>query len=286
MITNYCHDHDPVTQVAAGNTWYTDDQFAKQLGHPGTRATIENRWCIFGRALRDHFSDKKPDGEWRLLDVGCGDGINLVGLNRIIESQGWQAFLCATDYNPLRVERASRFPFLREVRQATIQSIPYPDGWFDALLCNHVLEHIRDDETVLRELKRVLRPGGLMILGVPNEGCALARLRNHVFQRSILRTTDHVNFYTGDQLGEILRKSGFEVVRIEREGFFLPHLWLHYLITLFSVGRWLLRRLGERFPLQSAGLIAITYKAQSTLTEGDVESSCTLLSERSEAVSL
>lgn len=254
------HDHDPVVQAASGNTWYTDDQFAKQLGHPGMKATIENRWSVFGRALREHFSDKKPDGEWRVLDVGCGDGINLVGLNRIVESQGWHASLYATDYNPLRVERASRFSFVQEVRQAAIQNIPYPDGWFDALLCNHVLEHIRDDETALRELKRVLRPGGLMILGVPNEGCALARFRNHVLQRSILRTTDHVNFYTGAQLKEMLGKAGFEVVRIEREGFFLPHLGLHYLITLFSPGRWLIKRLGVCFPLQSAGLIAITHK--------------------------
>lgn len=254
------HDHDPVAQAASGNSWYTDDQFAKQLGHPGMKATIENRWCIFGRALREYFSDKKPNNEWRLLDVGCGDGINLVGINRIIESQGWHAALYATDYNPLRVERASRFPFVREVRQATIQNIPYPDSWFDVLLCNHVLEHIRDDEIALRELNRVLRPGGLMILGVPNEGCALARLRNHVLQRSILRTTDHVNFYTGVQLNGMLCKAGFEVVIIEREGFFLPHLWLHYVITLFSAGRWLLKHLGAHFPLQSAGLIAIAHK--------------------------
>lgn len=48
-----------------------------------------------------------------------------------------------------------------------IHSIPFPDNTFDVVLCNHVLEHVRDDLQAMREIKRVLKPGGFAILQVP-----------------------------------------------------------------------------------------------------------------------
>ncbi|MBS1486694.1 MAG: class I SAM-dependent methyltransferase [Bacteroidetes bacterium] len=48
-----------------------------------------------------------------------------------------------------------------------IHHIPYADNYFDVVLCNHVLEHVRDDIQVMKEFNRVLRPGGWAILQVP-----------------------------------------------------------------------------------------------------------------------
>ena len=48
-----------------------------------------------------------------------------------------------------------------------IQSIPLNDNEFDAVICNHVLEHVKDDQKALREIYRILKPGGLAILQVP-----------------------------------------------------------------------------------------------------------------------
>lgn len=48
-----------------------------------------------------------------------------------------------------------------------IHAIPFADHSFDVVLCNHVLEHVRDDLQALREIRRVLRPGGFAILQVP-----------------------------------------------------------------------------------------------------------------------
>jgi SAM-dependent methyltransferase len=48
-----------------------------------------------------------------------------------------------------------------------IHQIPFPDNKFDVVLCNHVLEHVRDDREALREIHRVLKPGGFAILQVP-----------------------------------------------------------------------------------------------------------------------
>lgn len=48
-----------------------------------------------------------------------------------------------------------------------IHDIPFPANTFDALLCNHVLEHVRDDIRAMSEIHRVLKPGGFAILQVP-----------------------------------------------------------------------------------------------------------------------
>jgi SAM-dependent methyltransferase len=50
-----------------------------------------------------------------------------------------------------------------------IQRMPFPDGSYDFLLCNHVLEHVEDDRAAMRELARILRPGGVAVLTVPGD---------------------------------------------------------------------------------------------------------------------
>ncbi|MBT5470902.1 MAG: methyltransferase domain-containing protein [Nitrospina sp.] len=253
--------HDPHQQIYQQNPWYTDDQFAKQYERPGTRAIIEGRWRVFEKAINDFFkTNNKPykDNPSRILDAGCGDGINLLGLNNMIRAQNWNALLYGTDYNPLRLERASMFSFVEEIKQSPLDNLPYEDNWFDVVLCNQVLEHIPEDKKVLLEFKRVIRPGGLLILGVPNEGCALAWFRNHMIQRSILKLTDHVNFYTQKSVSRILTDSDFEILKIEKAGIFLPHLTLNYLISITKPGRKLLNILGMLFQSQSAELILIS----------------------------
>ena len=253
-------DHDPKNQVSAGNAWYTDDQFEKQYSRPGPRAVIENRWKIFQAEIEAYLGQIDSGNlqePVRLFDAGCGDGINLLGLSNIIKAKRWNMRIYGADYNALRVDRASRLPFVAEIKISPLDSLPYPDGHFHVVLCNQVLEHIPQDRDVLIELKRILRPGGMLILGVPNEGCALAQLRNHVLQRSILRTTDHVNFYTSRLLSALLSNTGYAMRRVVPVGFFVPHLVLHYGLSFFALGRLLLLALGRIFPSQAAELIAI-----------------------------
>jgi SAM-dependent methyltransferase len=62
---------------------------------------------------------------------------------------------------------ADLFPDAVDVRRMDVQAIPYPEDHFDFVLANHVLEHVQDDTQALREIFRVLRPGGHAILQTP-----------------------------------------------------------------------------------------------------------------------
>lgn len=59
------------------------------------------------------------------------------------------------------------YPKAPEVERVDIHAIPYPDKTFDLVIANHVLEHVKDDGQALKEVRRVLRPGGCAILQTP-----------------------------------------------------------------------------------------------------------------------
>lgn len=96
-----------------------------------------------------------------------------------------------------------------------IAHLPHPDDCFDVVLCNHVFEHIPDDRQAMRELRRVLRPGGWAILQVPIRS-ALPRtledpgLTDPAERERRFGQSDHVRQY-GLDYPERLREAGFDV---------------------------------------------------------------------------
>jgi hypothetical protein len=99
---------------------------------------------------------------------------------------------------------------------ADLLDMPFRDDWFDAVICNHVLEHVDDDRQGMREIGRVLKPGGWAILQVP---IALAlkrtiedpRVKDEGERIRRFGQRDHVRMYSPDDYPVRLRESGFEV---------------------------------------------------------------------------
>lgn len=244
-------------RVAENNEWYVDDQRAAQLGTPGARWALGLRWRLFERAIdawieRNEVRASRP---LRVLDAGCGDGINMSVLESIFVRRGFDAQIVGSDYNSVRLSRACDGG-RRPVVEADLRRTPFASGSFDVVLCSHVLEHIREDVGAMRELARMVASGGLVIVAVPNEGCAAARLRNHVIQRSILRTTDHVQFYTANILLARLAEAGFHpIVPMGTEGLFIPHLGVYMRLREAALGRTIIESAVRLFSGQAAGLV-------------------------------
>ncbi|MDH5525840.1 MAG: class I SAM-dependent methyltransferase [Nitrospirota bacterium] len=95
-----------------------------------------------------------------VLEVGCGAGETLARL----QDYGWQAE--GLDFDPGAVERARSRGL--KVHQGDLVSQKFPSGHFDAVVLSHVIEHVPDPVELLSECKRVLHPGGHLVIYTPN----------------------------------------------------------------------------------------------------------------------
>ena len=144
----------------------------------------------------------------RVLDLGCGAGHFLAALL----DAGAQAV--GVDIAEAALERARTTVPNVDVRLLEDGVIPAGHGEFDLVWCSEVLEHIPDVAEALYEIRRVLGPGGRLLLTVPNTGLR-ARLR---FERHFDPLGQHVRFFTRRSLAHTLEATGFAPVRVSRAG--------------------------------------------------------------------
>lgn len=116
--------------------------------------------------------------------------------------------------------------------QMDIHDIPFPDAHFDVVLCNHVLEHVTDDLQCMRELCRVLCPGGLAIMQVPlmpewEKTREDPTLTDPKERKRRFGQYDHLRLY-GQDYPERLRKAGFEVTPVDFSRELSPTEFDHY----------------------------------------------------------
>jgi SAM-dependent methyltransferase len=146
-----------------------------------------------------------------LLDVGCGDG-------NFLEAAQDTGFLCAgtelSEYAAERVRRRLRIP----VMTGPICAIEWPVASFDVVTMWHVLEHLTDPRGDLAIVHRLLRPGGLLFIAVPNR---LSTIFNGVYRMikgspPPFYTPDerelHLFHFTPDGLRRLLEGRGFRVM--------------------------------------------------------------------------
>lgn len=101
------------------------------------------------------------------------------------------------------------------VKKVDITNITFEDGYFDLVVCNHVLEHIEDDIKAMKELYRVLKTGGIVYITVPLDLTSLKTFENFAYNTPELRLKyfkqeDHVRIYSLD-IAERLKSVGFDV---------------------------------------------------------------------------
>jgi SAM-dependent methyltransferase len=185
-----------------------------------------NHWWFAGRrriiagfleTICNSLGTKQP----AILDVGCGTGANLELLSEFGRAEGVDVSLDALAF--------CRQRGLENVRHGEAEKLPFTDGSFDLVTALDVVEHLDDDLAGLKEMHRVLRPGGSALLFVP-AFMFLWGVQDDV--------SNHRRRYTLKDLKQTVRAAGFEIERATYANitFFLPIL----------LGRALMRLTGFR----------------------------------------
>ena len=141
----------------------------------------------------------QPGG--RVLDIGCGAG----WLTAFLGSLGWEAMGIDVDPETVTAVRSRGL----EVRLGTLEAQDFPADYFDAIIMNHVIEHIHDPLKHLRECHRVLKKGGVLSLVTPN----LAGLGHERFRRywMALDPPRHLYIFSPECLETLIKSAGFSL---------------------------------------------------------------------------
>jgi SAM-dependent methyltransferase len=173
---------------------------------------IEDEQSLFLRLNRRYglrkrcnaVAEMKPSGG-RLLDVGCATGVFLNGMRR---TGKWEVF--GVEPNASAADYARR-RFGIEVHTGMLREAGYPDEHFDVVSLWHVIEHVLEPVADLREVRRILKPNGLLVLTTPNLDSFDARLFGRFWAG--LETPRHLFVFSLSTLTRLLSGLGFELVR-------------------------------------------------------------------------
>jgi 2-polyprenyl-3-methyl-5-hydroxy-6-metoxy-1,4-benzoquinol methylase len=139
----------------------------------------------------------KPGKTGKLIDIGCGNGEALGTFSRSLP--GWE--LHGSELSDKHVDKLRRIPNFKKLHNGPLSEI---NEQFDIVSMIHVLEHIPDVDGFLRDVTRLLKPGGHLLIEVPNV----------VTSPFDLLIADHLSHYSPEHLAAQARRAGLHVVML------------------------------------------------------------------------
>ncbi|EKD93500.1 MAG: methyltransferase type 11, partial [uncultured bacterium] len=185
--------------ISLYTTYYPRKSFAKEIHKPFVPLPPYHAW-LSGEKSNVHFFIPK---QVKILDIGCGFGESLA----FHKSRGCEVWGVEADKN---VE------FLREVYGEKIKigefrKENFPEAYFDFIALNQVIEHLKNPEKLLRDLKELLKPGGQLIVSTPNPLSAGRKIFGGKWLH--WHVPYHVSFFSSKAMGMLCEKVGFTLAR-------------------------------------------------------------------------
>lgn len=183
----------------------------------------------------------------KILDLGCGDGFYLFLLSNL----GLNLKLVGSDFDQSGLEAAKRNIKNRKVSFIVgdlMKRLPFASNEFDKIILSEVAEHLPDDLKGLKEVRRVLKPGGTLCISVPNANYPLFWdpinwITERIFGVHIKSGFwaglwfNHIRLYKPEQLHHVIEKAGFKIEELRSLTWWcIP--FNHYLVNLVARFLW------------------------------------------------
>ncbi len=186
---------DPLPTIEQLNRFYSASYYNFNRWHD------EAKGIIYANKL----TKLKKNG--RFLDVGCATGFFI---HAIKNNSSWKVH--GVDFGRDAVEFAQKQLNL-DVKRGNLQDVTFPDRYFDYIHINNVLEHVLDPLSLLKECKRIIKPGGHLFLSVPN-GLNDSRVLIDFYKSEYIparSANGHIYFFPAETLLGLFAETGFSV---------------------------------------------------------------------------
>jgi 2-polyprenyl-3-methyl-5-hydroxy-6-metoxy-1,4-benzoquinol methylase len=175
-----------------------------------------------------------PTNAQHVLELGCAEGAFAAAVKERTGAEVW-----GIEFNPQAAEHARAVVDRVLVGDADERIAELPDTYFDAIVCNDVLEHLVNPAATLTHLRRKLKPEGVIVASIPNIRFAPA-LSKVVFLKDFPQDDEgifdrtHLRFFTCKSIVRLFETAGFTILRIK--GINAHYGPLTVLLTVLSLG--------------------------------------------------
>lgn len=147
-----------------------------------------------------------PDG--KLLDIGCATGVFLNVAKPFINVSGIEL----SEYASSRARDFYKLP----VKTGALKDAAFPDKDFDIVTMWDVIEHLDDPAGDLKEVRRIMKDDGLLVLATGDSGSFIARISGRHWH--LYNPDQHLSYFSEDTIRLLLKRAGFKILKLKRSG--------------------------------------------------------------------
>jgi len=161
-----------------------------------------------------------------ILDLGCGIGIISSQFDNNYDKYGLEVSEDSANYAK---------KYIPNIHHGELTKHTYKDDFFDVVFSYHVIEHVSDPVEFVKNIHRIMKTNGNLVIGTPNFDCAMARRFGDNFR--LLHDKTHISLFSDFSLRDMLEDYGFQVNKIEYPFFETEYFNNENLMRLYDTSK-------------------------------------------------